>query len=95
VVCRTSSIEALELFKKQSDQFDLVISDMTMPNLTGDRLARQIMNIRPGMPVILCTGFSEQISEGSAKEMGIREFILKPLVMDELARTVRSVLDGG
>ena len=95
VVCRTSSIEALELFKNRPDQFDLVISDMTMPNLTGDRLARKIMNIRPGMPVILCTGFSEQISEGSAKEMGIREFILKPLVMDKLARTVRSVFDRG
>ena len=95
VVCRTSSIEALELFKNRSDQFDLVITDMTMPNLTGDRLARQIMNIRPGMPVILCTGFSEQIGEERAQELGIRKFILKPLVMGKIARTVRQVLDAG
>ena len=93
VVCRTSSIEALELFKSRPDRFDLVITDMTMPNLTGDKLTRQIMRIRADIPVILCTGFSEQISEKSAKDMGIREFILKPLVMDKLARTVRSVLD--
>jgi len=94
VVCRTSSIEALELFIKRSNRFDLVITDMTMPNLTGDKLTRQLMRIRPDIPVILCTGFSEQISEESAKELGIREFILKPLVMDTLARTVRSVLDN-
>ena len=70
VVCRTSSIEALELFKNRPDQFDLVITDMTMPNLTGDKLTRQIMGIRPDIPVILCTGFSEQISEESAKNIG-------------------------
>jgi len=95
VVCRTSSIEALELFKNRPDRFDLVITDMTMPNLTGDRLAGQIMSIRPDIPVILCTGFSEQISEESARKIGIREFILKPLVMDKLATAVRAVLDGG
>ena len=95
VECRTSSIEALELFKNRPDQFDLVITDMTMPNLTGDKLTRQIMNIRPDIPVILCTGFSEQIGEESAKALGIREFIFKPLVMDKLAGSVRKVLDGG
>ena len=83
------------MFKNRPDQFDLVITDMTMPNLTGDRLTRQIMRIRPGIPVILCTGFSEQIGEESAKEIGIREFVLKPLVMDKLATTVRKVLDRG
>jgi len=93
VECRTSSIEALELFKNRPDQFDLVITDMTMPNLTGDKLTRQIMNIRPDIPVILCTGFSEQIGEESAKELGIREFIFKPLEMEKLAGTVRKVLD--
>ena len=95
VVCRTSSIEALELFKTRPDQFDMVITDMTMPNLTGDKLAGQLMQIRADIPVILCTGFSERISEEKAKEMGIREFILKPLVIDKLAGTVRSVLDQG
>ena len=93
VECRTSSIEALELFKSRPEHFDLVITDMTMPNLTGDRLTQEIMAIRADIPVILCTGFSEQISEESAKGLGIREFILKPLVMDRLAATVRAVLD--
>ena len=93
VECRTSSIEALELFKVKSANFDLVITDMTMPNLTGEKLAQQLMSIRPDIPVILCTGFSEQISEEKAKKMGISEFIFKPLVMDKLAKTVRAALD--
>ena len=91
----TSSIEALEMFKTRSDEFDLVMTDMTMPNLTGDKLAGELMKIRVDIPVILCTGFSEQISEGQAKELGIREFILKPIVMNRLAVILRSVLDGG
>jgi PAS domain S-box-containing protein len=94
VTGRTSSIEALELFKVQSENFDLVITDMTMPNLTGEKLARELMGIRPDIPVILCTGFSEQISEEIAKEMGIREYLLKPLVKSKLAMAVRAALDG-
>ena len=93
VACRTSSIEAYELFKSQPNQFDLVITDMTMPNLTGEKLTRQIMSVRSDIPVILCTGFSEQISEERAKELGISAFVLKPLVMGKLAGTVREVLD--
>jgi PAS domain S-box-containing protein len=93
--CRTSSIEALELFKTRPDQFDLVITDMTMPNLTGEKLAQQLMSIRPDIPVILCTGFSEQITEEKAKKMGIRKYIFKPMVMNKLAQTVREVLDNG
>ncbi len=95
VESRTSSIEALEMFKTRSDEFDLVITDMTMPNLTGEKLAAELMKIRADVPVILCTGFSEQISEEHAKEMGIKEFILKPLLMNKLAGVVRGVLDGG
>jgi PAS domain S-box-containing protein len=94
VESRTSSIEALEMFKTRSTDFDLVITDMTMPNLTGEKLAAELMKIRADIPVILCTGFSEQISEKHAKDMGIREFILKPLLMKKLAGTVRAVLDG-
>jgi CheY-like chemotaxis protein len=94
VACRTSSVEALELFKTRPDSFDLVITDMTMPNLTGDRLAIELINIRPDIPIILCTGFSDQINEHKAGEMGIRKFILKPIVMTVLAETVRSALDG-
>jgi len=93
VVCRTSSIEALELFKTRPDNFDLVITDMTMPNLTGEKLADALMAIRPDIPVILCTGFSEQITEEKAKKMGIRKYILKPIVMNKLAHTIREVLD--
>ncbi len=95
VVCRTSSIEALELFKAQPGNFDLVITDMTMPNMTGDKLAAALMDIRRDIPVILCTGFSEQFTEEKAKKLGIREYILKPMVMNKLAQTVRGVLDGG
>ena len=70
-------------------------TDMTMPNLTGEKLAQQLMSIRADIPVILCTGFSEQISEEKAKKMGISEFIFKPLVLDKPARTVRAALDRG
>ena len=91
----TSSTEALVLFKTRPDEFDLVITDMTMPNLTGEKLAGELMKIRADVPVILCTGFSEQITEERAKGLGIKEFILKPLLMNKLAGTVRAVLDGG
>jgi PAS domain S-box-containing protein len=94
VVARTSSIEALEAFRTSPDAFDLVITDMTMPNMTGDRLAKEILRIRPDCPIILCTGFSEKISEASAKKIGIRVFLMKPLVLDQLAWTVRSALEG-
>jgi signal transduction histidine kinase/CheY-like chemotaxis protein len=93
VVVRTSSIEALELFRVQADQFDLVITDMTMPNMRGDKLAQELLKIRPGIPIILCTGFSEHITEEKAKTMGIREFAMKPLVMKDLARAIRNALD--
>ncbi len=93
VTTRTSSIEALELFIAQPPKFDLVITDMTMPNMTGDELARKLMAIRSDIPVILCTGYSERISKEKAQAIGIREFVLKPIIMSELAVTVRKVLD--
>ena len=94
VTTKTSSIEALELFRNNPDQFDLVITDMTMPKMTGDKLAKELMKIRPDIPIIICTGFSERISEEKAKGMGIKAFAMKPLVMQDLAKTVRKVLDG-
>jgi CheY-like chemotaxis protein/two-component sensor histidine kinase len=94
VVTRTSSVEALKLFKTRADHFDLVITDMTMPNLTGDKLASEILRIRPEIPVVLCTGFSDQITENRARKIGIRKFILKPVVMTILAQNVRLALDG-
>jgi len=94
IVARTSSVEALELFRAQADRFDLVITDMTMPNMTGDKLSKEILKIRSDIPIILCTGYSERISEEKAKNIGIREFVMKPLVMKELAKTVRNTLDS-
>ena len=93
VTTRTSSVEALELFMVQPDKFDLVITDMTMPNMTGDELAAKLMKIRADIPVILCTGYSERISKDKAHKIGIKEFVLKPIIMSEMAITVRKVLD--
>jgi PAS domain S-box-containing protein len=93
VTTRTSSVEALELFRKRPARFDLVITDMTMPNMTGEKLAQAMIDIRPDIPVILCTGYSPQITEESAKILGIKQFIMKPMVLEEIARSVREVLD--
>jgi PAS domain S-box-containing protein len=94
VVTSTSGTEALEAFRAQPEKFDLVITDMTMPEMSGDEFATQLMRIRPEIPIILCTGFSERITKEKAKEMGIRKFIMKPLVTSELAEAVREVLDA-
>ncbi len=94
VEIRTNSIEALELFRKQPDGFDLVVTDMTMPNITGENLAVELMNIRPDIPVILCTGFSKEIDEKKAMTLGIRAFISKPVLKHEIAETIRSVLNS-
>ncbi|MCP4691057.1 MAG: response regulator [Desulfobacterales bacterium] len=93
VESRTSSIEALALFKAKHDSFDLVITDMTMPNMTGDELSREILRIRPDIPIILCTGFSQKITEDEARNMGIGAFITKPILSREIAETIRSLLD--
>jgi CheY-like chemotaxis protein len=90
---RTSSIEARELFRAHPDRFDLVITDMTMPNMTGDKLAQELLKIRPGIPIILCTGFSERITADKAKAMGIEEFVTKPLIIYDLAKLIRRALD--
>jgi signal transduction histidine kinase/ActR/RegA family two-component response regulator len=93
VTARTSSAAALETFAEHPAAFDLVITDMTMPLMTGDRLARRLWEIRPGIPVILCTGYNELITEDKAVAMGIRKFLLKPVDKDELATAVRASLD--
>ncbi len=90
----TNGEEALDLFRSQPYLFDLVLTDMTMPKMTGKMLAGEILKIRPEMPVILCTGFSELISEETSREIGIRKFLMKPLSRNDLAATVREVLDG-
>jgi len=94
VTPKTDSIEALEEFAAQPDRFDLVITDMTMPKMTGDQLAQRMLAIKPQIPVILCTGFNATISEEKALAMGIVKFVMKPIVKDELASTIRTVLDN-
>jgi len=94
VVAKTNSLEALEAFKAQPDQFALVITDQTMPHMTGADLAKELMRIRPDIPIILCTGFSEVISAEEAKALGIREFVMKPFATREIAEITRRVLDG-
>ncbi len=89
----TRSDQLLAEFKKNGDRVDLVITDMTMPTRTGVELARLLMDMRADIPIVLCTGFSENIDAARAKDIGIRKFLIKPVVMKELADTVRKVLD--
>jgi len=91
----TSSSEALELFRQSAEKFDLVITDMTMPQMTGDVLARELISIRPGIPIIVCTGYSDRIDTDIANEIGIRELLMKPVVMKDIAQSIRRVLDKG
>lgn len=91
----TSAPEALALFCKDPEKYDLVITDQTMPRLTGYDLARQMLAIRADVPIILATGHSETLSEQEAKASGIREFIMKPVVRKTLAAIIRRVLDAG
>jgi CheY-like chemotaxis protein len=95
VVSRTSGIEALEAVRYQPEgkSFDLVITDMTMPHFTGLDLVRELAALRHSVPIILMTGFSQKIDADRAKEQGIKGFLMKPVSMDELAATVRKVLD--
>ncbi len=87
------TLEALQLFKSQPDRFDLVITDLTMPGLTGDNLAQKLMEIRSDLPVILCTGFSARMNEKKALALGIRAFVTKPVLKRQIAETIRKVLD--
>jgi PAS domain S-box-containing protein len=93
VTIRTSSTEALELFKSQPDTFDLVITDMTMPHMTGDILTIKLRAVRPDIPVIICTGYSEKMTQDIIDRLKIRALILKPIIRDDLLLTVRQILD--
>lgn len=91
---REDPVDALNLFRREPDSFDLVITDMMMPGMTGDQLALRLKEIRPGIPVILCSGFRHLISKKKAKSLGISKYLEKPVSMEMLARVVREVLDG-
>ncbi len=93
VIIRTGSREALETFRAGPGSFDLIITDMTMPNMDGDKLALAVKEIRPEIPIILCTGFSEKVNANTATDLPIDGFLMKPVEQEKMANTVRRLLD--
>jgi PAS domain S-box-containing protein len=94
VVARTSSLDALETFQEKPDEFDLVITDQVMPNMTGTQLAQELLSIRPDIPIILCSGFPQNVNLEEVESIGIKKFITKPIAREEIAKIIRAVLDG-
>lgn len=95
VITKKSSLEALSVFQLQPDRFSLVITDQTMPKMTGAELAKEMLRIRPEVPIILCTGFSEVMDQETAKSIGIREFVMKPFVFSQIADLAKKLLEPG
>ena len=93
VTSRTSSVEALEAFRANPYKFDLVITDMNMPKMSGDKLAVELINIRPDIPILLCTGFSHTLTDKKIISLGIRDVLMKPIVIKDLTRKIREVLE--
>ena len=93
VTSRTSSLKALELFKARKNDFDLIITDLSMPNMDGDELAREILDVRPEIPIILCTGYNSKLKEKEVLDIGIRAYFLKPIIRHVFAFSIRKVLD--
>jgi len=93
VTTSTNSQEALELFKEKPDQFDLVITDQTMPGISGKELIVELLKVRPDLPIILCTGYSNKVNDEIAMQLGVKAFCMKPLDMSDLIQTTRRVLD--
>jgi CheY-like chemotaxis protein len=93
VTALTSGVEAAETFRKAPQDIDIVITDMTMPNITGAELSQELLKIKPDIPIILCTGFSELIDKDKATALGIQKYLMKPVGRKDLARAVRKVLD--
>jgi len=92
VVACTSSTEALEVFRAAPQRFDLVVTDQTMPHMTGEKLAQALRRLRPDIPIILCTGFSHGMHAERAQELGIDALLMKPLAMQDLAQTIQQVI---
>jgi CheY-like chemotaxis protein len=88
------SLDALEAFRAAPEAYDLVITDMTMPNMTGDRLSQNLIAIRPEIPILICTGFSERLNRQKAEALGIKGFLMKPVVKSDLTRMIRDTLDA-
>ncbi|MBU0985982.1 MAG: response regulator, partial [Proteobacteria bacterium] len=93
VVTETSSLKALELFRNSPEDFDLVVTDLTMPKMTGDKLGKEIIAIRNDIPIIILTGYSQKITQENVQDMGFKGFALKPIIMKDLAKIIREVLD--
>lgn len=93
ITTHTSSVEALEIFRNNHALFDLVITDLAMPKLSGTGLAKELVAIRPDIPILLCTGFSDSVSREEAFSMGIIDLLMKPIVMDDMAQKIRDILD--
>ena len=93
VTSETNSLNALNVFKKAPFSYDLVISDRSMPTMTGIQLSAELISIRPDIPIIICTGFTEEKDEQIAIEIGVKGFLSKPAAMTDLAMMVRKVLD--
>ena len=89
----TTPQDALDRFALNPDHFDLVITDMTMPQMTGVELFEKLMDIRPDIPIIICTGYSSLVDEDKAKELGLAAYVMKPINIREIAQTIRKVLD--
>ncbi|MCK5404000.1 MAG: response regulator, partial [Desulfobulbaceae bacterium] len=94
VTALTDSAQALEVFREDPNRFDIVVTDQTMPQMTGFELAQELFHVRPDLPVIMITGHSEIVDSERAKSIGIREFLLKPLDIDLLAETITNILDS-
>ena len=93
VTARFGSLEGLETFRSAPEAYDLVVTDMAMPNMTGEQLAREILSVREDIPVVICTGFSERMDKQKAKAIGVKALLMKPVPKSELVQTVRNVLD--
>ena len=93
VVGQTSSVDALNAFLAQPSKFDLVVTDLTMPKMTGVDLSQAILKIRPDIPIILCTGFSEELQPQKAQRLGIKKIVMKPFTIKELTHVIETLLD--
>jgi PAS domain S-box-containing protein len=95
VTTRTSAVEAYELFAAAPNNFDLIITDQTMPHMTGMEFASKALALRPDIPIVLLTGYSETVTQETAKQAGVREYAMKPVVEEQMAKIIRAVLDNG
>jgi DNA-binding NtrC family response regulator len=94
VETKMNPVEALELFQSKPAHFDLVITDLTMPHMNGVKLSENLKKVRTDIPIIICTGYGSLIDEKKATKLGIAAYIMKPIVMSEIAKTIRKVLDA-